>query len=171
VQLLFKREQSASKVTKVSFKLWSKVELDEEEQALAQRYNLADALVLYVDQPGLKRNAAFIGAVVFVVASSIFNAALPLDFAIPLGLLAGGAAGYVFHDRTRETLLMKDLLHGRYFSCPSLEALARKEAWVEGRVTILRQVLESAKHWDGTERIPIDVLPKEEAKELMVLAA
>ena len=65
---------------------------------------------------------------------------------------------------------MKDLLHGRHFACRSIIDLARKEAWLEDRVAVFRQVVESAKHWDGTETISIPVLPKEEAKALIVRA-
>lgn len=59
-------------------------------------------------------------------------------------------------------------MHGRYFSCGSVVELARKEAWLETATAFLRQVMESAKHWDGTERRPVEVLPKDEAKRIIL---
>ena len=38
MDLLFKREQTSIRFLKVAFKLWGKVELDEDEQALVKRY-------------------------------------------------------------------------------------------------------------------------------------
>ena len=87
---------------------------------------------------------------------------------IIIGLIGGGGAGYLFFDRKRETIYVKDLLHGRYFSCPSIIELARKEAWLEIIVSYLRQVMASAKHWDGTETLDVAALPKDEAKLVMI---
>ena len=74
-------------------------------------------------------------------------------------------------DSQRETIFVKDLLHGRNFTCESVVELARKEAWLEGACGVFRQVMESAKHWDGVERHTIEPLPKEQAKELILRAA
>ena len=85
-----------------------------------------------------------------------------------MALAAGIGAGYWFFNEKRETIFVKDLLHGRYFSCGSVIALARKEAWLETVVSYLRQVMESAKNWDGTERHKIEALPKDEARQVIL---
>ena len=91
-----------------------------------------------------------------------------LSAAVFFGLIAGAAAGYFYFDKNRETIFVSDLLHGRNFSCRSVIELARKEAWLETISAFLRQVMESAKHWDGTEAIPIAVLDKDVAKQIII---
>ena len=67
-----------------------------------------------------------------------------------------------------ETIYVKDLIHGRYFACPSIIELARKEAWLGVVSSFLRQVMESAKYWDGTEVVPVDALSRAEAKFVVI---
>lgn len=43
---LFKREQTAARIGRVAFKLWGKIELSEEEQALVKRYKFDETLLL-----------------------------------------------------------------------------------------------------------------------------
>ena len=81
------------------------------------------------------------------------------------------AAGYWWYNQRRETIYLKDLAHGRQFKCNSIINLIKKEAELEGIVGLVRQVLESAKHWDGTESIPIEALPKDEAKQYVLRVA
>ena len=87
---------------------------------------------------------------------------------ILIGFLAGIGAGYWYFNEKRETVFVKDLLHGRHFTCDSVVELARKEAWLETIVGFLRQVMESAKHWDGTDRHQIEPLPKDEARQVIL---
>jgi len=169
MDLLFKREQTSSRILKVTFKLWGKIEITEEEQALIKRYSLGDACLIEDFQPKLLRNAALISLLAAAVAYFVLSF-LPDALQRLVAFIAGSAAGYWFYHQKRETIFVKDLLHGRYFGCRSIIDLARKEAWLEDRVAVFRQVVESAKHWDGTETIGIPVLPKEEAKALIVRA-
>ena len=164
MNLLFKRAQTDS-VGKVKFKLWAQTELDEDEQHIVKRYRFdgPDVRVINVLQPTLLRNAALIGLGTALVTFMLLSA-IPFNNILALG--AGIAAGYFFYDRKRESVLMRDLIHGRYFSCDSIIDLAHKEAWLTDVVATLRQVMESAKHWDGTETIPIPVLSKEAAKQI-----
>ena len=90
------------------------------------------------------------------------------SLAFLLAAAAGGGAGYWWFNEKRETIFVSDLLHGRHFSCPSVIELARKEAWLSTVTSFLRQVMESAKNWDGTETNEIDALPKAEAKLVML---
>lgn len=86
--------------------------------------------------------------------------------------IAAGAVALVFgvgyFNEKRETILVRDLVHGRYFSCKSVIDLARTEAWLETVVGFLRQVMESAKHWDGAEAHTIEALPKDEARSIII---
>lgn len=112
------------------------------------------------------RNAA-------IVAFGGFVLAYLLLLMIGLGslfvaILLGAGGGYYYFHQKRETIFVKDLIHGRYFTCDSVIDLARKEAWLETIVAFLRQVMESAKHWDGTQTLDVPVLGKDEAKQLII---
>ena len=160
MNLLFKREQTDAS-GKVKFKLWAKTELDDNEQHIVKRYRFDGAKLIDVFQPNLMRNAVLIAAGVGIVVAVLLSR-FSLGWVIGVG--AGIAAGYFFYDRNRESVLVKDLIHGRHFACESVVDLARKEAWLKTVVAVLRQIMETAKHWDGTETIPVEALSKEEAK-------
>lgn len=169
MNLLFKREQTSGKFAKVAFKLWGKLELDENEQALVKRYRFDDAILIYWPKPGLLKRSVMIGAVVGIVAlwliSNVFGS---LATGLLLGAIVGGGVGYWFYDNNRETIFVKDLLHGRHFICESIVQLAKQEAFQGDAVAFLRQVMESAKHWDGTETTEVPVLPKDEARQFII---
>jgi hypothetical protein len=168
MKLLFKREQTPGQVGKVRFQLWGKVELDEAESEIVKRYKFDDAVLIEAVQPGLVRNTILIAVGVFVVVFGFAATAIGTTASFVAGLVGGVAAGYFYFDKKRETIYVKDLIHGRYFSCPSVIELARKEAWLETVVSFLRQVMESAKHWDGAETLDVEALPKDEAKLVMI---
>lgn len=167
MELLFKREQSAVKIGRVAFKLWSKIELGEDEQALVKRYRFDESILLYEDTPNLVRNALLLGAAAALAGYLLFDLLLPASFAGLLALMVWGGVAYWWINEKRETIFVRDLLHGRHFACPSVIALAKKELHLTNIVTGLRQVIETAKHWDGTERHQIPVLPKEDARGLV----
>ena len=83
-------------------------------------------------------------------------------------ILIGIACGYIYYTQKRETIYVKDLLHGRKFKCKSVIELARKEAFLESITNYFRQVVESAKHWDGQEARPITPMPPEDAKRFIL---
>lgn len=168
MKLLFKREQTTGKVGRVQFKLWGKLELDADEQAIVQRYRFGEAVLIEALQPTLIRNTISIAVVVFVIAFGVLGPNINTGFAALLSLAIGGGCGALYFNEKRETIFVRDLIHGRYFSCSSVIELARKEAWLGVVTSFLRQVMESAKHWDGTETTEIEALPKAEAKLVML---
>ena len=167
MELLFRREQTTGKIGRVNFKLWGKVELSEDEQALVTRYRFDEAVLIAILQPNLLRQAGFIGLLAFFVAAPILTAMAGLMGPL-LGIGAGVGAAYWWINEKRETIFVRDLLHGRNFSCDSVIELAKKEAFLSTTVSFLRQVMESAKHWDGTERHTIEPLPKDEARQVIL---
>lgn len=172
MELLFKREQTPGKLSRVNFKLWGKLEVSEDEQALINRYRFDESVLIGSDDSELLRKAIKLGAGVFVVAALMFTYMLSSGTMGFLGGVAAGVgAGYWLMNEKRETIFVKDMLHGRNFTCDSVVELAKKEAWLEGACGVFRQVMESAKHWDGVERHTIEPLPKEQAKELILRAA
>ena len=166
MDLLFKREQSNAASGGVNFKLWGKIELDEDEKSIVSKYKFDQAILIFADQPGLLRKSIFIGLGAMVVAMVLLNQMGMMGALIALA--AGIGAGYWWYHQKRETIYVKDLLHGRHFNCDSVVELARKEAWLETVVSFLRQVMESAKHWDGTERHTVEPLPKDEARQVII---
>ena len=172
MELLFKREQTPDKLARVNFKLWGKLEVSEDEQALISRYRFDESVLIGSDDSELLRKAIKLGAIVFVVAAILITYLSDSgSMGFLGGLAAGGGAGYWLMNEKRETIFVKDMLHGRNFKCESVVELAKKEAWLEGACAVFRQVMESAKHWDGVERHTIDLLPKEQAKELILRLA
>lgn len=167
MKILMKRAQTPGRFRKVIFKLWGKVDLEGDEQKIIDRYDFDQAVLVFSDQPGLMRNAIIAG----IVAAFVLN--LPLDYMLGnfgsfLALCGGAFAGWFVFDRFRETVYVKDLLYGRDFRCDSIIGLATREEWLKQTVAYLRQVMESAKHWDGTETMEVPKLDPETAKRVMI---
>jgi len=168
MQLLFKRSQASSRLLgRPTFKLWAQIEFENDEAELIRYYRFERTKLVEAVQPGLLRRSALFGAAVLVICF-IFLAGTSWQMAGAIGTIGGLAAGWLYFDRNRETIFVKDLIHGRYFDCKSVIELARKEAWLGLITSFLRQVMESAKHWDGTEAVPIDALSKQEAKFVVI---
>ncbi|MEJ8574155.1 hypothetical protein [Microbaculum marinum] len=168
MQLLLKRSQGTTAIlARPVFRLYARVEFEDDEEAIVKRYRFESAKLIVAIQPGLLRRSALVAAAVFVTCF-ILLARTSWQLAGLLGVVGGGAAGWLYFDRARETIFVKDLIHGRYFECKSIIELARKEAWLGLITSFLRQVMESAKHWDGTEAVPIDALSKQEAKYVVI---
>ncbi len=65
----------------------------------------------------------------------------------------------VYFQQEREQINVNDLLvNGREFQCYSVVALIEKETAIINMASHLRQVLESAKHWNDREVIEIEPL-------------
>ena len=103
MDLLFKRNQTAGKLAKVQFKLWGKVELTEDEQALVKRYRFDEAILIAALQPNLIRNTAFVAVAAFLAVFAIFSMAVASGFAMFLAIAAGVGAGYWFLNETCST--------------------------------------------------------------------
>jgi hypothetical protein len=172
MKLLFKREQSAGKVGRVRFKLRAKVDFDEGEMEIVKRYRFDEAILIAALQPGLLRNVIIFALIAFVLFVAATTAAVGTTIGLLLGALGGVLGGVLggawWFTEKRETIFVRDLIHGRHFACSSVIDLASKEAYLEQIVSFLRQVMESAKNWDGTETIDIPALGKAEAKYMML---
>ena len=167
MNILFRREQSSAKVGKPIFKLWCQIELDDNEQAIVKKYHFDQHGLVGENQKNLLRNSALLGLFAGLIAYIVLDIIFPSSLAQILGLLAAGGSGYWFFHNNRDLIYVRDLIHGRHFSCPTVIDLAKKEGELTNIVYAFRQVMESAKHWDGTQAIPIEALPVEEARELI----
>lgn len=171
MKLLLKRTQTRSQFGRPTFKLRAKLELEESERSILTRYQFGSAELISVDQPGLVRKALITGFIAVLVAWPLidrFQSGIPFMTRVPLVGIIGAIMAWLYYDSNRETIYVRDLIHGRYFDCRSVIGLARKEAWLSVVTSFLRQVMESAKHWDGTEVREIEALSKEEAKYVVI---
>jgi len=167
MQLLLRRSQAKTTFGRPVFKLWAKLEFEGDEEAIIKRYSFQSAILIERSQPSLLRRSGLVGVIFMAVVVAVL-ADFGWQLAGTLGVLGGLAAGWLYFDRNRETIFVKDLIHGRFFDCGSIIDLVRKEAWLGIVTSFLRQVMESAKHWDGTEAMPIDALSKQEAKYVVI---
>ena len=166
MNLLFRRKQTPGFIMRVRFKLWSRIELDRGEQAIVKRYHFDEAILIDIPQPNLFFDS-FLGAFVIAIVGSFvfFDHGAPAIFSF---ILLGLGFAFWYYQHNRQTIYVRDLMHGRYFRCKSVVDLAHKEAHLEQIVGLLRQVMESAKNWDGTERHEIGALAPDEAKRFML---
>ena len=165
MKLLFKRKQTLGKFGRTNFNLWGKIELDELEASAVRKYDFGDAILIEAEQVTLMRNAAIVGFLAFLAAYFVLWL-IGLNY-IFVAIVLGGAGGYFFYHQMRETIYVKDLMHGRYFTCRSVIALAHEEDRLQNAVAVLRQVIETAKHWDGTETLEVPVMDKDEARRFV----
>jgi len=167
MDLLFKRKQyvapSFTSIKKVYFKLNAKVELTEEEQALVSKYDLRDAAIINKPSPGLIMQSVAVGLFAAFVGFVILR--LTLGGALIVGPLIGIAAAFFYYHHYRKTIYLRDLLKGRTFRCKSVVELVETETWMQSVLSYLRQVIETAKHWDGVEKFTIEPLDSYEAKK------
>ncbi len=167
MQLLFKRSQGRSTFGKPVFKLWAQMEFEDDEHTIISHYRFENTKLIEAFEPSLLRRSALVGLGVLVLCFILLWSATT-QIALLIGVIAGGGAGWFYFDRHRETIYVRDLMHGRTFDCRSVIDLARKEAWLELITAFLRQVMETARYWDGTEAVPIDALSKQEAKYVVI---
>ena len=169
MDLLLKREQNRNWRGRVVFRLWAKAEMAEDERALIDRYDLGDSCLIAADDFEHLKGAAVFGFVAFLIGGVLAGAySGEIIGGLAFGVIAGVGAGYWWLNEKRETIWMRDLLYGRRFKCDSIIELAQKEAMLDNACIALRQVVETAKHWDGVETRPVPVLPPEEAKEVVL---
>lgn len=181
MNLLFKRDQKSGALfslvplrigSGVMFQLHAELELDDEERQLVSTYRLAKHRIVSSDPIDdirqAFRPALLLGLITFVVFwfLSTFTTAVSLAILVVLVMTV------VYFRALREEIVVAHLTEGgRTFYCDSIVELIQKEAYLEYVCGYLRQVLESAKHWDDRERIPIAPLKKEEAKQAVLRAS
>lgn len=168
MKILLKRSQTTTPRGKPIFKLWAQLEFEGDEKTLVDRYQFRHAMLISAEQPGLIRGSFLIGMGVFVLAIIAFYFFRTISLAYILTPLIGAGAGWLYYDRNRETVYVRDLIHGRYFECKSIIELVRKEAWLDVISGYFRQVMESAKSWGGTEARSIEALDQKEAKYAVI---
>ena len=174
MNILFKRQQKSASVFRlvplkigagVTFSLHAELELDAEEEALIKQYHLAKAPIIISDFIEDVRRAIgpalIVSFVVFVVSFFVIG----FWSSVSVALLVFPIMTIIYYRELRENIAVNHLLNGgRTWRCDSIAELIKKEAFLEGVAAYLRQLLESAKHWDDREVIPIHPLPKSEAK-------
>lgn len=169
MDLLLKRQQSRNWRGRVVFRLWAKAEMAEDERALIDRYHMGEACLIAADDFNHLKGATAFGFAIFLVSGALtFATSGGIWDGLVMGVLAGVASAFWWLNEKRETIWMRDMLYGRRFKCRSIIELAQKEAMLDNACMALRQVIETAKHWEGVEARPVPVLSPDEAKEVVL---
>jgi len=152
----------------VLFRLTAKLELSEEESFLVREYGFRDALLIDADHTDVLRRslrlALFVGALAWLLFAALFDIYAASFLA---AVLAAGLC-YLFYNHLRQHVYVRDLLNGRSFDCFSIVELVHQEQHLTAICQYFRQVLETARHWQGREQIEIPPLDPETAKHLVL---
>lgn len=167
MKILMRRKQTPGRFFGVTFKLWAKLELKDDEQAIIDRYDFDQSILIWIPVENRIRNSLIVGALVGVAIFFLVGAELGRTIGGFAAIAAAIGATWFLMDYWRETVYVKDLLHGRNFDCKSIERLVSKEYFLNTACGYLRQVMETAKHWDGTESKDIAKLDPEMAKRFL----
>ena len=178
MHITFRRSQSSATFSLVplrvgggvKFALHAKADLSAEEPHLLRRYRFENALLI-ADDPMMAVRSAIRTSTILIIPTSIV-------LVFVFGYLAGSmlsilgffALTFFYYQQLREHIYVRDLTNGRTFNCFSVVELIQKEAYLEHIMSYLRQVLESAMHWDDKETIEILPLSKEDAKHFVLMS-
>jgi len=178
MDLLCERKQSSAPFTLVPlqfgggvmFTLWVKSELDEEERGLLAKYNFEKALLIADDWVATLRHAFRSSLIIGIVGWLVLWTLMGFNLGTTIAVVGVIVLTAIYYNELRGHIYVRDLVHGRKFRCFSIVELLQQEERLKFLATYLRQVLESAKHWDGREAIPIPPLSREDAKQLVLKA-
>lgn len=176
MQIIYQRSQSNSSFSLVplriaggiAFSLWAKIELSQEEQFLFDRYRFRDALLVEGDAFVALKRAARISIVITLVLGGAIAVFVNWHVAAVMSGIGFVGLTLAFYDRLREHIYARDLIDGRTFRCFSVIELIEKEWYLERVCGYLRQVLESARHWEDRETINIKALSRDAAKHVVL---
>jgi len=168
MKILMRRAQSPGRFFRVSFKLWAKLELEEDEQKIINRYDFDQSVLIFIYQEYRFTKAFACGLLASIFLFFFIGANFGRDIATLVSLVSLIAITWFLMDYWRETVYVKDLLHGRNFRCNSIERLVSKEYFLKHASGYLRQVMETAKHWGGTQADDIPKLDPELAKQFLI---
>jgi hypothetical protein len=156
MQLLIQRGQGKTIVLRrPNFKLWAKFELNPEEAALINKYQVHDH-VLVEGIPGQLRKAMIISGVLGVFAWGLIAPKARFEEGIQIALLVFGVGSLVIYDSIREQIRVRDILDGRFFKCKSVVTLITKEQNIAEMANAFRHLLEAMKNWGGREIIELE---------------
>jgi|GEM_PF-3482402 len=164
----------------VVFTIKARLELENDERKLIEKYNLTRAVITEGSFWKAMRTAfpqallvTILAAIitvplytVFVAATRSFNSnfifVLPAIFFLFL---------FIYYKDAREEILVSDFLYGwRTFRADTVVDLVQKEAYLESVCQYLQHLLVTSKHWDHRGVIDVQPLEKSMAK-LAVLKA
>lgn len=189
MQLRFGRSQAVLIFGRIRFNLRAEAVLSDEENFVLNKYKLRHAALVLEDTPELLKKSIRTGIIVSIIISVLLYGFLapmfptppsnPFLKPVPTGIsvidiviLAGFVlfilVTLIHYNKYRQNIYVHDLLRGRTFKCKSIVELAQKEAYLQVVCDFLRQVLQTAQHWDGKETVDIEPMNPEEAKAAII---
>ncbi len=172
MQLLFKRSQNKNLLGRTVFNLWAKAACDMDEQDAARKYQLNSAVMIYVDQPGLRRDSFILGLIVAIMTMTTLATFLWREIGLGwfgvggIGVIVGTFVALLSYHKLRETVMVSDLMYGRTFKCRSVVEMAQKEEWLRRLTGSFKQTLEASKSWGGEQVSDIPEIDGEDAIKL-----
>ena len=94
MELLFRREQTSGRFSRVTFKLWAKLEVTEDEQAIIDRYGFKNAVLVVALQPELISWAMTYAVFVFFITFGLLASFGSYGYGIFFGIVAGLGFAY-----------------------------------------------------------------------------
>src|SRR5205823_125558 len=156
MQLLIQRGQGKTiLLRRPNFRLWAKFELNPEEAALINKYQVHDH-ILVEGIPGQLRKAMIISGMVGMFGWGLIAAKARFEEGILIAILVFVIGSLVIYDNIREQILVRDILNGRFFKCKSVVSLMAKEQNIAEMANAFRHLLEAMKNWGGREIIELE---------------
>jgi len=156
MQLLIQRGQGKTIVLRrPNFRLWAKFELNPEEAALINKYQVHDH-ILVEGIPGQLRKAMIISGMLGMFAWGLIAPKARFEEGIQIAILVFVIGSLVIYDSIREQIRVRDILDGRFFKCKSVVSLMTKEQNIAEMAHAFRHLLEAMKNWGGREIIQLE---------------
>lgn len=153
------------------FSLSAELEFDAEELQLIEKYQFNHSPIVRSDFFDDLKKAVPHAMIVGLVALAFLWMMVGFFTALPFSLIITCVMIAIYFKTERQQILVSDLMNGgRKFRCDSVVDLVHQEAFLEGVSQYLRQLIETAKHWDDREVIPIKPLDKAAAKRALLMA-
>lgn len=155
MKMSIKHSQQPSMIGGAKFALFTRFELDEEENRLVQTYRMYDAVLVAGDNERamtlayrLAMPLALVAAGLSVLAGSFGGFEAMVARPIVVFGLAYAIAGYAIYHSLREDVQVRDVLHGRTFKARDVLALVELEAKLQAVAVAFRHLLDLMKHWN-----------------------
>lgn len=168
MKVLMRHQQTRGLFRSVRFKLWGKIELEGDELKIIKRYDFDEAALIIHHIDGLLKWSLIAGLLTLPVTFLTWSYYFGRSIGIPMSVVTSAFIAWFVYDRFRETVYVKDLLHGRNFRCKSIIDISVKEEQLRQMLAYLRAVMESAKNWGGTQTTDVPPLDPETSKRIML---
>ncbi len=156
MKMSIKHSQDLGSFGGPKFALFTKFELDQEEEKLVQTYRMHDAvLVSGNNERAMVLACRFAMPIALIIAgfwistsASFSGIASMISSMVVVFGLAYAVAAYAIYHSLRGDVLVRDVLYGRVFKARDVLALVAMEAKLQDVAVAFRHLLDLMKHWN-----------------------